>query len=447
MLTLLAFALTIVIIVGIHELGHYGAARMCGVRVIAFSIGFGTPLLKRIDKRGTEWRLCPIPLGGYVLMLMNPEEAKKMNEPPERSLEGIPRWQRAWVIFAGPLANFILSFVLYYFVAIAGEQSLLAKIGRVAPDSIAEDSGLASGDHIIAVDGRESIIWSRVVENIVYAIGDHDATIEVTGSNGINRQIVLPTGKPQGAQLLSQNDLLGNLGIVPDTSYVTLELSAVIDNTPASTAGLQAGDVVVAANDVVLEDWEQFVDIIHVSTNNEIEIVVARDGEIIDLVAIPMEREDGVRTGGYLGVVPRLDQEIYDQLLGYQSYGAFEAIGQAADRTVRGVVATIRFIGLMITRVMSPDSLSGPIAIAEQSATAAGLGIVVFSLMLAQLSLSLGLINLIPILPLDGGHLLRYAIEGITRKPVSPIILKFSVIIGICIILMLTVFAIYNDLN
>lgn len=445
MLAVLGFLITCIIIVGIHELGHYTAARMCGVRVLAFSIGFGKPLWRHIDKHGTQWQLALIPLGGYVSMLATPAEAAKVDEPPERALEGIPRYKRAWVIFAGPLANFVLTFVLFFCVAIIGEESLRAQVGRVLPDSAAEHAGMVAGDQIIAVDERPAFLWHTVVENLVFAIGDHDAKLTLQAASGVTREVTLPTGPATGPQLMDDVQILEALGIIPDTSYISLELAAVIDNSPAAAAGLQIGDVMVAARGEILEDWDQLVAMIDQSAEQELALVVARDGEIVELTATPVLWPDAPEDGGYLGVVPVVLPEKFDAMLGRQSAGFVDAFGQAAERTGRAALTVLRFIGLMLSQDMSTDNLSGPVAIAQQSASAVELGFVVFFLFIAQLSLSLGLLNLLPIPLLDGAYLLRYAIEGILRRPLPPKILRIAGIAGGVILLALMIFAFIND--
>lgn len=446
MLTVLAFLVTCVIIIGVHELGHYTAARMMGVRVMAFSIGFGWPIWRHIDRHGTEWRFGAIPLGGYVLMLNNPTEAAKCNEPPERSLEGINRWRRAWVIFAGPLANFVLSVVLFYGAAIIGEQGLRARIGRVIPDSPAVHAGLVPGDEIVAVDERPMVMWSKVYENLLFTVGDHDARLRVSAASGVHREVVLPTGPPYGTALLDKDNLLDELGIVPDRSFITLELATIIDNSPAAAAGLQVGDTMLAAGDVLVEDWAALVAIIQAHAGVELPLMVERSGELVEVTAVPQPRPNDQGGRGYLGVVPRFDAGRFQSLLAHERAGPIEALGQAVVRTARASAAVLRFLGLMVVGDVSTKNLSGPVGIASQSGTAASLGLVVFLSFVAQLSISLGLINLLPIPLLDGSHLLRYGIEGVLRRPLPSKIVNLAGWVGACLLLALTVFTIYNDL-
>ncbi len=446
MLSLLLFLVVIVVVVGIHEAGHYLAARSCGVRVLRFSIGFGKPLWRSVDRRGTEWCLSPIPLGGYVQMVWTTKEAREMGIPERESLDGVPRWQRAWIIFAGPLANFILALLLLFLLALAGEDGLRARIGHVLDGTMAETAGLAAGDDIIAIDGHRAVLWTTVFPELVTAVSDRDLRLRVSNS-GSEREAVLPTASLPPAAI-EDPDLLRRLGMLPDRSYLKLELDEVIQGSPAAEAGLQPGDFLIAIDEQVLYAWQDFVSIVRASPGVSLTIVYERGGDPRTAVAAPaaVAGDDG-ESFGRIGVIPLFDEERYEELKATESYGLLEAGAVAWRRTWGFITTTGRFFGYLVGGEISSKNLSGPVGIARSAETAAGLGLKVFLLFMAQISVSLGVINLVPLPLLDGGHLLRYAIEGVMRRPLPAKIIHLAAAFGAAAILALMVFAIYNDLT
>ena len=442
--TVLIFLATIVIVVGVHELGHYFAARSVGVKVLRFAIGLGKPLVSHTDKNGTQWCLCPLPLGGYVSMVNDPEMAKEHNVPPEQSLEGIERYKRAWVVVAGPLANFVLAVFLYFLLALGGETGLRAVVGRVLDDSPAQQAGFVAGDVIVAVNDHRSLLWSYVYEDLFKSISYVDAKIRVERDGGSHRELVLET-KQIAPEALDKGDILLQLGLVPDRSFVTLELEEVVPGTPAEAAGLQSGDFIIAALDRVVYSWDELVEIIHDHPGKEFEIVYQRGEEQGTTQVAPERVEEDGKVFGRVGVVPKIDDEKYDSLLATQRDGPIDALATAWRRTLTGVTTTVRFFGYLIGGELSTDQLAGPVGIAKIASSAVDLGLNVFLLFLAEISISLGVINLVPIPILDGGHLLRYAIEGAIRRNLPVRMLQIANVIGAASIVALMVFAIYND--
>ena len=446
MFSLIIFLITILIVVGVHEYGHYIAARSCGVRVLRFAIGFGKPIISHFDKNGTEWCLCPIPLGGYVQMVNDEKMALELKVPPEESLEGIPRLQRSWVVFAGPLANFLLAIILFFFIALAGETGLKATIGRVIDGSIAQQEGFLAGDSIIAIDDHPSTLWSSVHQDIFTAISDHDLKVLVEDENQFQRTLKLPTGSMEPA-MLDNEDIFTTLGLVPDRSFVSLELETIIENSPAAIAGLQSGDYIIAANNQVLYYWDEFVEIIRANANSEVELIYERNGQEYATIVIPELATNNNISYGRLGVVPLIDEAKQAKLIHTQKADIATAFVAAFRRTWEAIKTTARFFGYLITAQVSTDHLSGPIGIAQIASSAANLGFNVFLLFIAQISISLGVINLVPIPILDGGHLLRYAIEGVINRPLPVKIIHYSTIVGVAFLVALMIFAVYNDLT
>ncbi len=446
MTILLGFVFTIIIVVGIHELGHYLAARSCNVRVLKFAIGFGAALMSRVDKNGTEWRLGVIPLGGYVQMVMDEKAALELNEVPERSLEGRPRWQRAWIVSAGPLANFVFAMLMFYLAAMLGETGLRARIGEIVPDSPAAIAGFAAGEEIVAVDGTRTLLWSSFYERLFGAIANHDMNVTVQDSSGIEREVILATGRMLPA-VLDQGNLLNALGIVPDRSYITLEIDKVVIDSPAEKGGLRAGDVIIAADGMIVDSWEEMTEVIRTHPEQEFQIILARSNQEVEIVVVPEAVDSPVGPQGRLGVIPRVDLEKHSALLVTQRSGPAAALGIAVRRTWELMTTTVRYFFFLVRQEVSTNNLSGPVGIAQIAGQALGLGYYAFLIFLAQISISLGVLNLLPIPVLDGGYLLRYAIEGIMRRDLPDRIVQMAGTVGVVLLIALMVFAVYNDLT
>ena len=444
-MAIIAFLVTIIVVVGVHEYGHYMAARQCGVRVLRFAIGFGAPIFSKVDKNGMEWRIGPIPLGGYVMMVDSQKMAKEMGYKPEEALDGIPRYKRAWVIFAGPLANFVLAVLIFYVIALLGETGLRARIGEVEPGSPAELAGYVAGEDIVEANGRQALLWTTVYEEVFSSVGDRDVRTKVISSSGVDRELTLPTAA-MSVSILDSGNILEALGIGPDRSYVTLELDQVVPGSPAA-GKLRPGDFVLAADGTVVYDWAQLVGIIRASPGKEIEIIFLRNGQEETTTIVPRQVEQNGVPIGQLGVVPAIDEQKRLELLATEKLGPLEAIGNSLDRTWNAIATTVRFFGHLLMRNLSTDHLSGPVGIANYASTAISLGMLAFLKFIAQISISLGVINLVPIPVLDGGHLLRYAIEGVMRRPLPDKILRLAGVFGVAVLIALMAFAIYNDIT
>lgn len=489
MTALLAFILTIVIVVGVHEYGHYAAARRCGVRVLKFSIGFGRPILRHVGRDGTVWQLGWIPLGGFVQMLNNEQmardlgmrlegepaaaepEAEPAPEPGpegadeggeqregpgefsggtfrvEETLDGVSYGKRAFVIFAGPLANFVLAAALFFAIALIGESGIRARIGSVVPGSEAELSGFVAGEDIVAVDGKQALLWSTVHEELFTAIGDRDVTVATATSTGVERERSLPTGSMPVSVLDGGGGVLRGVGLVPDSSYITLELERVTAGSPADAAGLRAGDFILAADGDVVYSWEELVRVIRPAHGREIELLYVRDGEEGVAYVVPDRIEEGGAVFGRIGVVPLVDRQLLGELQATERLGPVDAALAAVGRTWAAVATTTRMLGHLVSRELSTDHLSGPVGIAGFASAAAALGAVTFMKFIAHISISLGVINLAPIPILDGGHLLRYLVEVIIRRPLPDRILRVAAAFGVAILIALMAFAIYNDIT
>ena len=437
MLALIGFLLTIIIVVTVHEFGHYLAARFFRLRILRFSVGFGKPIWTHTDKRGTEWVLAPIPLGGYVRMLEQ-EEASISGLPFAQTLESRPPWQRFVVFGAGPLANFILAALLYTGMSMVGEQQVRPVVGDVRPDSPAALAGFAKGDEIALVNNRSVESWREVWARFVDSVAEEQAVL-VRTITGAER--VIPAGN------LSLDDMAEGLykgvGVSRDFSYLTSAIKRVVPGAPADRAGVAAGDVVVMANDVLVEDFEDLLTQVVNSPNSPLTLVLWRDGEDLKTVAQLDGRENG---RGFLGVEPEVDSEKYDAIVSIVRRGPVEALLLAVVRVWEEIARVFKFLWLLVTLQLSAEHLSGPVGIANQAGAAAELGALSFLRFLAFISVNLGAINLAPLPLLDGGQMVLCVIQSIRRRPLPDRIRAWLERFGVALIVGLMTFVIINDI-
>ena len=443
MAALIGFLLTIIVVVTVHEFGHYLAARCFRLRVMRFSVGFGKPMrifgreMRWTDKRGTEWVVAPIPLGGYVRML-DQEEAGRTGLPFAQSLESRPPWQRFVVFGAGPLANFILAAVLYAGLAMSGERQVRPVVGDVRVESPAALAGFQAGDEIAMVNNRPVGSWREVWAHFVDAVAEGEA-VSARTVTGVERLI------PAGG--LSLDDLaLGlyrGVGVSRDFSYLTAKIARVAEGSPAEQAGVLAGDVIVLANDAFVEDFEGILQQVVHSPNRPLTLVIWRDGTEINTVANLAQRENG---RGFLGVEPAVDAEKRDAAVRWVRHGAADAAALGVSRVAEEVARVFKFLWLLATFQLSAEHMSGPVGIAAQAGEAAELGFESFLRFLAFISVNLGAINLAPLPLLDGGQMLLCVIQSARRRPLSDRTRAWVERFGVALIVGLMTFVIINDI-
>ena len=440
--SILAFALTIALIVTVHEFGHYLAARFCGVRVLRFSVGFGKPIFRRQKSpESTEWIIAPILLGGYV-QLLDREKARqeKMNE--EDSLEAKSVGRRALIMAAGPAANFILAFVIYFMLSLPGEAGLKPVIGRVADNSPAASAGLVGGDEIASLNGIAVKTWREVYWRLLNQLTARESVTVSLADGGGSR--VLGIGEMPLDSV--ENNLLEAAGIFPDDSFLLPELSAVAADSPAGHAGLKSGDAIVSINDAVIDHWHQLTMAVSANPGVTLQIGVFREGELLTLAAAPMAVTVGGEIIGRLGVSPTVDEERLKELRILVRRNPLETAGSAARKTADGVVITFRFLRFLVVGDLPLRTLAGPIGIAQQAGVAAERGIGTLLAFIALLSISVGAINLLPIPALDGGHLLLYAVEWVLGRPLPERLLRRVQGAGVLFVIALMSLVILNDI-
>ncbi|MCL7939570.1 sigma E protease regulator RseP [Halomonas sp. ATCH28] len=441
--------LAVIVVLGLlitfHEFGHFWVARRCGVKVLRFSVGFGKPLWSRRDRHGTEFAVAAIPLGGYVKML---DEREGPVDPAERdqAFNNKTVWQRIAVVAAGPLANFLLAIVAYWALFVAGTTTVAPVIGSVTPDSPASRGGLEAGQEITAVRGEAVRSWDEINLKLVAAIGESgelevQARDEATADSRVYRL-------PVEEWLVRQDPPrpLPSLGLTPWQPEIPAVLGQVVEGEAAAEAGLRVGDEVVAVDGEPVADWMAFVDRVRASPGEPLELEVLRDGERLELTVTPgrNELEEGVAIG-YIGAGVEAVSwpEEYRREI---RYGPLAAVGQSLSRTGEMTVLTLGAIRKMVVGLISPSNLSGPITIARISGDSARAGLESFVSFLAYLSISLGVLNLLPIPVLDGGHLLYYLVEVVRGRPVSEQAQAVGMRIGLALVGTLMLMALYFDL-
>lgn len=441
--------LAVIVVLGLlitfHEFGHYWVARRCGVRVLRFSVGFGKPIWSRVDRHGTEFALAAIPLGGYVKML-DEREAPVPDEQLDEAFNRKTVWQRIAIVAAGPLANFLLAIVAYWALFVAGTTTVAPLVGDIAPDSPAANSGLQSGQEIVAVQGNAVRSWDEINLRLIGLIG---ASGELTltardDADSTSREFRLPVDNYLVRQDPPQP--LATLGITPWQPRFPAVLGQVVDGEAAAEAGLESGDEIQAVNGVAIDEWMDFVSVVRASPGEALELIVARGNEQLELMLVPGSRE--LETGSAIGYVGAGVEPVEwpEEFRREIRYGPVAAVAQAMNRTGEMTLLTLDAIRKMLVGLISPSNLSGPITIAQVAGDTARSGLESFVSFLAYLSISLAVLNLLPIPVLDGGHLLYYFIEAVRGRPVSERTQAIGLRIGLAMVGTLMLMALYFDL-
>ena len=437
---------TLAVLVAVHEFGHFWVARRCGVKVLRFSIGFGTRLLRWTDRQGTEYSISAIPLGGYVKML-DEREGEVAPEELDRAFNRKPVGQRIAVVSAGPLANFLLAIVAYWGLFMAGETGYAPVIGEVEAGSIADVAGLEAGQEIVAVDGRETPTWQALSFRLLDRIGD-TGTIEFAVRYPDSSMVYESEGTlDRWLAGEEQPDLLGGLGLAMYTPEVPPVVGQVVAGGAADRIGMQPGDLVLSADGVELPLWMDWVDYVRERPGQVIDLQYRRGDQLLSAQIVPeaIEDESGA-TIGRVGVAVELP-EMPPELLRRFDRGPLQALGASLERTGDLVVFTLSSIKKMLVGLISPKNLSGPITIAKVATASAKSGLEAYIGFLALLSVSLGVLNLLPIPVLDGGHLLFYFAELLAGRPVPEKIQALGYQVGLFLVLGIMILALYNDFS
>jgi len=433
------------VLVTFHEFGHFWVARRCGVKVLRFSVGFGMPLLRWHDKKGTEFVVAAIPLGGYVKML-DEREGEVPADQLDQSFNRKSVRQRIAIVAAGPIANFLLALVFFWALAMLGSEQVRPVIGAVEAGSVAARAGLGAGQEIVAIDGEPTTGWAAVNLQLVRRLGESGSLQLLVREQGSSvdspRELVLNNWL-KGAD---EPDPIRSLGIRPWRPALPPVLAELDPKGPAQAAGLKTGDRLLALDDQPVSDWQQVVDSVRVHPDTKIVLRIERDGAPIDVPVTLAARGESKAKTGYLGAGVKA-VEWPPEMLREVSFGPVAAIGEGARRTWTMSVLTLDSLKKMLFGELSVKNLSGPITIAKVAGASAQSGVADFLNFLAYLSISLGVLNLLPIPVLDGGHLLFYLIEWARGRPLSERVQGWGIQIGISLVVGVMLLALVNDLG
>lgn len=441
---LVAFIIALGILITVHEFGHFWVARRCGVRVERFSIGFGRALWRRTDRHGTEFVIALIPLGGYVKMLDERVETVAP-ELRHRAFNNKTVWQRAAIVSAGPIANFLFAVVAYWLVFIIGVPSFRPVIGEISPQSIAAQAQISPGMELKSVGGIETPDWEAVRLALVTKIGDDKTEVGIApfgSSQVVNKTLDLRQWKFEP----DKQDPVVSLGMIPRGPQIESVLAQVQSGSAAQKAGLQAGDRIVKVDGQPLGRWQTLVKRIHDGPGQPLALEIERNGAPLALTLVPDSKTaDGQRIG-FAGIIPKV-LPLPDEYKTIRQFGPFSALYQAGDKTWQIMRLTVSMLGKLITGDVKLNNLSGPISIAQGAGASAGVGFVYYLMFLALISVNLGIINLFPLPVLDGGHLLFLAIEKLKGGPVSERVQDYSYRIGSILLVLLMGLALFNDFS
>lgn len=444
--TLFYFIVAIGVLVSFHEFGHYWVARKTGVKVLRFSVGFGKVLWSyKKQPDTTEYVISAIPLGGYVKMVDEREgEVKQEDLPFAFNRQSLPA--RTAIVAAGPLFNLVLAVALFWSVLVIGENGIKPILGVVKQGTLAATAGFAEGDEILSVNDKATPTWTEALSVIIATALDDGEAINVKVKTSDNEETIRVLSI---AETESQNPeiLYEHLGLKPWSPKLKPVIGQVIPDSAALAAGLQKGDLLISADGKPIDEWAQWVDYVKNRPGVAINLVVERDGVTKSIVVTPKKIQTDQKVEGKIGAAVRIPEDLIKSVSVEYSLGPLAAIPVAFETTYYYAYTTIKMMGKMLVGKASVKNLSGPISIAEYAGQSASMGLVHFLKFMALISVSLGVLNLLPIPVLDGGHLLFFAIEAIKGSPVPEKIQLFFQQIGIALLMSLMIFAMFMDVE
>ncbi|MDQ1314837.1 MAG: regulator of sigma protease [Pseudomonadota bacterium] len=440
--TLVWFLVAIGVLVVIHEFGHYLAARLAGVKVLRFSVGFGKPLAsRRFGRDQTEWVLSALPFGGYVKML-DESEGEVPAAEAHRSFNRASVWRRIGIVAAGPIANFVLAIVFYWALFLNGMPAMKPIIGEPPAGTPAAHAGLAAGDEIRRVNGDETLTFPDLRLSLLRAgVSGGAITLELADGRSVRLDAL-----PMQNENLEQ-DMLKPLGIMRYEPAIQPVIGSLLPDGAAERAGFQPGDRLLAANGQSVANWQDWVQLVRLHPAQGLRIEYERQGRRGELTVVPDAVEEAGQRIGKIGAGPELEDSVMAALMTEVRHGPLDALWQGAVKTWDMSLFTLEMMGRMALGQVSWKNLSGPLTIADYAGQSATHGWVSFVGFLALVSVSLGVLNLLPIPLLDGGHLMYYVAEVLTGRPVSERTMEIGSRIGMTLLLLLMSFALFNDLQ
>ncbi len=446
MMTILAFVGAIALLVVFHEYGHYWVARRCGVKVLRFSLGFGKVLYsKRLRGSDTEWTLSAIPLGGYVKML-DEREGEVRPEELDMAFNRKPVLQRMAIVVAGPVANFLLAIVLYWMVFVLGVPGLKPIVGEITPASPAAYAQLQTGETIVSIDGETIPSWQELRWRLLdKALQQSTIGIEGINASGITLYHQLDLSAISAKDL--DGEFLDKVGLKLFRPVLLPVIGKMTADGVAQAAGVREGDVVLRADGVAVLHWEDLVGVVSSHPGRPVNLEIQRGEQMLSITLTPRSVVEAGVTVGKIGAGPKVNEAEWKALLNEVSYGPVAALQQSLRKTWDTSIISLKMLGKMVLGQVSMKNLSGPLTIADFAGQSAHMGLVAYLGFLALVSISLGVLNLLPVPLLDGGHLLYYVAELIKGSPVSEQAWEVGQKIGIAVLGTLMVFALYNDVN
>lgn len=444
--TLAAFIVALGVLIVVHEYGHYLAARLCNVRVLRFSIGFGRPIaLWRRGPDATEWVIAAIPFGGYVKML----DEREVSVPPHEAGRAFNRQsvgRRFFIVAAGPAFNFLFAIAAYSALFMAGMPEARPVLAQPDPGTAAAIAGLRAGDTVRATDGTPIATWQELRWRVIQsALAREALRLEVASADGSIAFHVLDLRRIRADEI--EHDALERLGLRLYRPPLEPVFDRIVAGSAAERAGLRAGDKVLEIEGRPANSWEDVVRAVRARPGGWLALRIERDGTVHDVQVSPESVTEGETRVGRIGAAPRVPAENAERLLVEVRYGPSESLARAAAKTWDISIFSVKMLGRMLIGEASWKHLSGPVTIADYAGQSAQMGWIAYVTFLALISISLGVLNLLPIPLLDGGHLMYYAIEIIKGSPVSERAMEFGQRIGLAVLLVLMAFAFYNDLN
>lgn len=444
--SLFYFVVAVSLLVAFHEFGHFWVARKVGVKVLRFSIGFGKIVWSRQKTPdSTEYAISAIPLGGYVKMVDEREEKVKPEDLPY-AFNRQPLWARAAIVAAGPIFNLLLAVLLFWGVFIIGETGIRPIIGSVEPGTLAAEAGLQEGEEILKVNGKAVPTWSEAISKLFSEAMGGTRQIQLT----VKTEDAFETVK---AIEVSERDLekpeilYQRLGLTPWSPKVQPVIGKILEQGAAQQAGLKEGDLIISADGESISEWMEWVKYVQERPETPIKLVVERDGVRLPLNVIPEAVRQDDKVIGKIGAGVKVPKELLDQVRVTYRLSPFQALPAALERTWRFSIGTFMMIGKMLIGQASVENLSGPISIAQYAGQSAEMGLVPFLKYLGLISVSLGVLNLLPIPVLDGGHLLFFAVEGMKGSPVSENTQILFQQIGVFLLITLMMLAMFLDIE
>lgn len=444
-IAILSFIVALGILVTIHEFGHFWVARKCGVKVLRFSVGFGKPLFKFNRKDDpTDYVVAGIPLGGYVKML-DENEGPVKEEERQFAFNNKPLSSRFLIVLAGPVFNLIFAFIAFWLILTIGEEGLKPVVGGLNQSGVAAHSGVEVGDEIVAINDRPVSIWRVAVGLMATEMLDKGhAEISLKKADGRLEKVEFNFKTDERPE---PNEIIQLIGITPLTPTIKPMIGKVVSGGAGNQGGLEAGDLILSVNEVSVENWREWVEVTRSSPNKTMTVQLLRQEQLVTLAITPKAILENGLTIGRIGVSAFIDKEVGKDFYTTYSLGLFPAITEAATQTISYSLLTVKLIGKMLIGEASVQNLSGPISLAQYAGETASIGLVSFLKFLAFVSVSLGVINLLPIPMLDGGHLFFYLIEAIKGKPLSDRSQGIFMRLGMLVLMAMMLLAVSIDLG